>query len=85
MTTLNICLMPLKKILDINYKYGSMKQPMAKHILCRVTILFIYQKMGDRGGVIQIKRNINVRQKSCKVNEGVYFGELCNRLGHMVV
>ena len=29
-TTLNLCLMPLKKILDINYTYVSLKQPTEK-------------------------------------------------------
>ena len=30
MMTLNICMMPLEKILEINYKYGSLKQPTEK-------------------------------------------------------
>ena len=28
--TLNLCLIPLEKILEINYTYVSLKQPMAK-------------------------------------------------------
>ena len=55
MMTLNICMVPLKKIIEINYKCGSLKQPMAKNILCRVTIFFICQKMGERGGVFRAK------------------------------
>ena len=30
MMTLNLCMITLKKILDINYKYGSMKKPTEK-------------------------------------------------------
>ena len=33
MMTINLYLMPLKKILDINYTYGSLKQP-TKKIFC---------------------------------------------------
>ena len=46
MMTLNLYLKPLKKIVDMNYTYGSLKQPMTKNILWRVTIFFIYQRMG---------------------------------------
>ena len=56
MITLNLCLMPLKKILEINYTYGSLTQPMAKDILCRVTIIFISQIMDERGGLFRAKR-----------------------------
>ena len=49
MTTLNLCLMLLKKILDINYTYGSLKQLMEKHLV-EGNIIFIYQIMGERGG-----------------------------------
>ena len=48
MMTLNICLIPIKKILDIHYTYGSRKQPTDINILWRVTIFFISQRMGDR-------------------------------------
>ena len=47
----NICPMPLNKIQEINYTYGSLKQPMGKLILWRVTIFFISQIMGDRDGL----------------------------------
>ena len=51
MMTLNLCPMPLKKKLDINYTYGSLEKPLAKEILCGVTILFIAQRMDERGGL----------------------------------
>ena len=48
--TLNLCLIPLKKILEINYTYGSL------NILLRIKkILFIYQRMGEKGGVFRAK------------------------------
>ena len=40
--TLNLWLMLLNKILEINYTYGYLTQPMAREILCRVKILFYY-------------------------------------------
>ena len=49
MMKLNLCMMLLKKILDINYTYGYLKQPMAKNIWWGVPILFISQIMGERG------------------------------------
>ena len=49
--TLNICLTTLKKILEINYTYGSLKQPMEKNILWRVKIIYISRRMGERGGL----------------------------------
>ena len=30
MMTLNLCIIPLNKILEVNYSYGSMKQPTEK-------------------------------------------------------
>ena len=45
MMTLNLCMMPLYKILEINYTYGSMTQPMTKEILWRVKIFFISKIM----------------------------------------
>ena len=33
MMALNLCLMHLKKIPEINYTYGSLKQPTTKNIL----------------------------------------------------
>ena len=55
MMTLNLCLIPLKKILEINYTYGSLKQPTKKDILWRVTIIFISQRMSDRDGLFIAK------------------------------
>ena len=55
MTTLNLFLVPLKKILEIKYAYASLKQPMVKKILWRVTILFISKIMGERGGLFRAK------------------------------
>ena len=49
MITLNLCLVPLKKILEIKYTYGSLKEQMEKKILDRVTILFISKILGERG------------------------------------
>ena len=49
MIALNLCLIPLNKILQINYTYGSLTQQMAKEILWRVKFyLFIREWM--RGG-----------------------------------
>ena len=50
MMKLNLCMTPLKKVLDINYTYGYLKQPTKKDILWRVTIIFISQRMSDRYG-----------------------------------
>ena len=55
MITLNLCLMPLKKILEINYTYGSLTQPMAKEILWRVTIFFISHRKYESGGLFKSK------------------------------
>ena len=55
MMTLNIFMIPLNKILEINYTYGSLKQPTKKYILWRVTIIFISQRMGDRDGLFIAK------------------------------
>ena len=50
MTKLNICLIPLKKIPEINYTHGSLKQPMTKDILWSVTIsLFIREWLREGG------------------------------------
>ena len=54
--TLNICFMPLKKISDINYTYGSLKNPMSKEILGRVTIFSINNRMNERGGLFIAKQ-----------------------------
>ena len=45
-TKLNRCLMPLKKILEIKYTYGSLKQP-TEFFLVEGKIFFIYHIMGD--------------------------------------
>ena len=54
MMTLNLYLMPLKKILEINYTYGSLKQPTRK-FLWRLTKNIISLKMGDRDGLFIAK------------------------------
>ena len=56
MMTLNVYLMPLNKILEIKYTYGSLKQQITKNILWRVTIFFISQRMVERGGLFRAKR-----------------------------
>ena len=33
MITLNLCMIPLNKILEIKYTYGSLKQPMEKYLV----------------------------------------------------
>ena len=55
MMNLNLCMIPLRKILEINYTDGSLKQPMAKKILWGVTILFIYHIKGEREGLFRAK------------------------------
>ena len=57
MMTLNLYLIPLKKILEIYYTYESLTQPMGKDILWRVTIIFISQRMDERGGLFKSKEN----------------------------
>ena len=44
MITLNLCMITLNKILEINYKYGSLKQPMEKYILWRANNNFYFSK-----------------------------------------
>ena len=39
--TLNLCLMPLKKILEINYTYGYLKQPTEKNLVEGNNIFYI--------------------------------------------
>ena len=55
MITINLCMTPLHKILEINYTYGYLKQPMEKNFLWRVTIIFISQIMGEREWVLRAK------------------------------
>ena len=57
MMTLNLYLIPLKKILEIYYTYESLTQPMGKDILWRVPIIFISQRMDERGGLFKSKEN----------------------------
>ena len=54
MMTLNLCMMSLKKILEINYTYGSLKQPTEKYPL-EGNNIFISQRMGDRYGLLIVK------------------------------
>ena len=44
-----------KKILEINFTYGSLKQPMDIKVLWRVTTLFIYHRIGVRVGLFGAK------------------------------
>ena len=61
--TFHICLMPLQTIIEINYTYGSLTQPMAKEILLRVTIfLFLIEWMRE-GGVIKRKMKMTRRKQ----------------------
>ena len=55
MITLNLYMIPLNKILDINYKYCSLKQPMETNILWGVTIIFIFQINSESGGLLRAK------------------------------
>ena len=50
MMQINLCMIPLKKKLEISYTYGYLKQT-PKRTSWRVTIFFIYQRMGDRYGL----------------------------------
>ena len=53
MMKLNLCLMPLKKILYMDYKYVSMTKPMAKEILWRVTIFLFLREWMREGGYLE--------------------------------
>ena len=46
--------------------------------------IFNSSENGWERGVIQIKTKMTRKKKYCKGNEGVYFGESCNRWGDMV-
>ena len=78
MMTLNLCLMSLKKILEINYIYEYLKQKMARRILWRVTILFISNRMGEDWVLFREKLRWS-EGKNCNLNESIYFGELFNQ------
>ena len=63
--TLNLFMIPLNKILETNYTYGSPKQQIAKNILCRITILFISQIMGEGGWYSEQKEYGQKAKISC--------------------
>ena len=46
MITLNLCLIHLKKILEINYTYGSLKQPTEKLYLVEGNNMFYFSESG---------------------------------------
>ena len=48
---LNICLMPLKKIQEINYTYGYLDKPTKKNLV-EGNNIFISQRVGDRYGLL---------------------------------
>ena len=52
---INICLIPLKEILEINYSYGYLKQPKLQKYLVECERLFICQIMVERGGLLRSK------------------------------
>ena len=79
MMTFNLCLIPLNKILGINYTYCYTNQSMVKKILWRVTIFIYLSDNGLERGVIHSKRKTTIRKTTCKVKEDVCFGELCNK------
>ena len=83
MMKLNLYLMPLNKILEIYYTYVSLTQPMAKYILWKLTT-FLFLREWIREGGYSEQNEDDHKKKSCKVNEGVFFGELCNLWGDMV-
>ena len=55
-----------------------------KEKMLRVKILFISKRMGEIGGLIRAKVRWPDGKMSCKVNKGLYFGDLCNGWGDMV-
>ena len=68
MMTLNLCLMPLNKILEINYTYGSLTQPIMKKILWRVN-MFLFLREWMREWVYSEQNKDDQREKiSCKGN-----------------
>ena len=85
MTTLNIWLMTLKKITYINYRYGSLTQPMVKYMFWRVNIFFYFSQIGwERGVILEQKEDDQKEKISYKGNEGIYFGKSCNRWVDMI-
>ena len=49
MMTLNICMIPLKKILEIKYTYVYLKQPTKKYLVEGNNILFLREWVIDMG------------------------------------
>ena len=78
MMTLNLFMMPLKKILQINYTYVYLK------VLWRVTLFLFIQRMYEIGGLFRAKQRWTEGKTSSKGNEGVYFDESYNKWGDMV-
>ena len=71
MTTLNLCLMNLKKILEIIYMWISEPTDGAKYSF-RVTTLFIYHRMGDGEGCSdQNNRTRRQKQLENKMRESI--------------
>ena len=60
--TLNLCLMPSKKILDINYTYSSLTKQMKKKILWRLTILLFIREWMIKGGYLE-QNEYNQKEK----------------------
>ena len=54
MITINLFLMPLNKIVDIKYTYGSLNQLREKYLF-EGKHIFIPQRMVERGGVFRAK------------------------------
>ena len=75
---LNLYMMPLNKILEINYTYGSLKQPTTTNILWRVTVYLFIRGWVIEMDYLQQKENDQKAKIPCKGNEGVHFGGSCN-------
>ena len=50
---LNLCIMPLRKIIDIKYTYGSLTKPILKEKLWRVTIFLFLKECMRKGGYLE--------------------------------
>ena len=53
--TLNIYLIPLMQIDEIKYSYRDLNQPINQNIVWRVTILFISQRLFEKGCLLRSK------------------------------
>ena len=53
MMTINLCLIPLKKIIEINYTCGSLEKPMTKEILWRLTVFLFPREWIIEGGYLE--------------------------------